>query len=231
MQRSSGNWHPRKEGQRTRYGLDQLHMSCVHYCWQAQFELPSQKFHKLPLTRPCSSPHLSTYLCAQRDVRRVLGLVLLRGDEVISLTIEGPPPADISRVGKNQAAPAGPGMGRAAGRGLPTAAPGQAPAVSLFSVSFPSSLCIESSYCTASCLIFCESTLHIGSYHSGALHQMGYASLCCSQIMYLPLPAKREVQSFSQLFIPPLLGKLEEAPSACRAWVHRQGEWAAQHPA
>ena len=66
----------------------------------------------------------------QRDVRRVLGLVLLRGDEVISLTIEGPPPADISRVGKNQAAPAGPGMGRAAGRGLPTAAPGQAPAVS-----------------------------------------------------------------------------------------------------
>lgn len=77
--------------------------------------------------------HASASDCShsvQRDVRRVLGLVLLRGDEVISLTIEGPPPADISRVGKNQAAPAGPGMGRAAGRGLPTAAPGQAPAVS-----------------------------------------------------------------------------------------------------
>lgn len=56
--------------------------------------------------------------------------MLLRGDEVISLTIEGPPPADVSRVGKGQAAPAGPGMGRAAGRGLPAAAPGQAPAVS-----------------------------------------------------------------------------------------------------
>lgn len=57
--------------------------------------------------------------------------MLLRGDEVISLTVEGPPPADASRLSKNQAAPGGPGMGRAAGRGLPTAAPGQAPAVRL----------------------------------------------------------------------------------------------------
>jgi small nuclear ribonucleoprotein B and B' len=59
----------------------------------------------------------------------VLGLVLLRGEEVVSLTIEGPPPQEDLRALKAQAAPPGTGAGRAAGRGLPVAAPGQAPAV------------------------------------------------------------------------------------------------------
>lgn len=77
-----------------------------------------------------SAPRSESRVAEQRDQRRVLGLVLLRGDEVISLTVEGPPPADASRLSKTQAAPGGPGMGRAAGRGMPTAAPGQAPAVS-----------------------------------------------------------------------------------------------------
>lgn len=65
--------------------------------------------------------------CLQREQRRLLGLVVLRGDEVIDLMIEGPPPADESRLAKQQVAPAGPGVGRAAGRGMPVAAPGQAP--------------------------------------------------------------------------------------------------------
>lgn len=65
--------------------------------------------------------------CVQREQRRVLGLVILRGDEVVDLTIEGPPPADESRLAKGAAAPAGPGMGRAAGRGMPVGAPGAAP--------------------------------------------------------------------------------------------------------
>jgi len=50
-----------------------------------------------------------------RHVRRVLGFVLIRGEEVVSLTVEGPPPGGV----KKQAASAGPGVAKAAGRGMP----------------------------------------------------------------------------------------------------------------
>lgn len=56
-----------------------------------------------------------------RLLRRALGLVVLRGDEVAELTVEGPPPAAETRAAA--AAPPGPGVGRAAGRGLPVTAP------------------------------------------------------------------------------------------------------------
>jgi len=57
--------------------------------------------------------------------RRALGLVLLRGEEVVTVAVEAPPPNE-GAVQRAQVAPKGPGAGQPAGRGMPMPAPGQA---------------------------------------------------------------------------------------------------------
>ena len=56
------------------------------------------------------------------DVRRVLGFVLLRGEEVVSLAVEGPP-VRVKKIKPHAAAdggiPLGAGVARPAGRGAP----------------------------------------------------------------------------------------------------------------
>lgn len=52
----------------------------------------------------------------EQEVKRTLGLVILRGEAVVSLTVEGPPP--VQDEDKKNALPVGPGRGMPAGRGM-----------------------------------------------------------------------------------------------------------------
>ncbi|KAJ3744241.1 small nuclear ribonucleoprotein [Lentinula detonsa] len=66
---------------------------------------------------------------AEQELKRTLGLVILRGETVVSLSVEGPPP--VVDDDKKNALPVGPGRGMPAGRGMgmmpPMGAPSMAP--------------------------------------------------------------------------------------------------------
>ncbi|PRQ41852.1 putative LSM domain-containing protein [Rosa chinensis] len=79
-----------------------------------------EEFRKLPPAKGAAAKK-NTNTNEDRDDRRTLGLVLLRGEEVISMTVEGPPPQEESRAkAASAAALSGSGIGRAAGRGIVT---------------------------------------------------------------------------------------------------------------
>ncbi|RKO85711.1 hypothetical protein BDK51DRAFT_21901, partial [Blyttiomyces helicus] len=66
----------------------------------------------------------------EREEKRTLGLVILRGETIVTLSVEsGPPPSDEARskAAAAAAAGAGVGVGRPAGRGLPIAPAGGMP--------------------------------------------------------------------------------------------------------
>ncbi|CAO3597458.1 unnamed protein product [Absidia cylindrospora] len=59
----------------------------------------------------------------EQDMKRTLGLVILRGETIVSISIDGPPPPSADDARGRMAMMGGPGMGRPAGRGLPAAPP------------------------------------------------------------------------------------------------------------
>lgn len=83
---------------------------------------------KRKATKPSAAPGAagSSAPLVENEEKRTLGLTIVRGAHIISLSVESPPPADPSARlgtsapgGASAAMAAGPGIARPAGRGLP----------------------------------------------------------------------------------------------------------------
>ncbi|KAM7205520.1 hypothetical protein V8F20_003104 [Naviculisporaceae sp. PSN 640] len=98
----------------------------------------TEEFRKSKRKQTKSGAPGSSAQTIEQEEKRTLGLVILRGAQIVSLSVESPPPADPSaRLGKSTAAglsttlAAGPGVARPAGRGAaaPITLAGPAPGV------------------------------------------------------------------------------------------------------
>src|SRR5882757_5150257 len=99
-----------------------------------EFRKTKRKQAAKPTAPPAPGSAASTTVEAEE--KRTLGLVILRGTNIVSCSVEGPPPSDPSaRLGQSapggapSALQAGTGISRPAGRGLPVGLGGPAAGV------------------------------------------------------------------------------------------------------
>lgn len=97
----------------------------------------TEEFRKIRRKQNKPAPGAAVTITEQEE-KRTLGLIIIRGAHIVSLSVESPPPADPSaRLGKTTTAglttalAAGPGVARPAGRGAaaPISLAGPAPGV------------------------------------------------------------------------------------------------------
>lgn len=86
----------------------------------------TEEFRRIRRKQNKTTGSTTTAQTVEQEEKRTLGLVILRGAQIVSLSVESPPPADPSaRLGKAPTAgvatglAAGPGVARPAGRGAP----------------------------------------------------------------------------------------------------------------